>query len=250
MSLSTGVFPSEWKVARVVPVPKGTDKTLPSGFRPISILPVMSKLIERHVKSIIENHLQNNAPVSSRQWGFMSSRSTVSALINVMNDLSQALDQDHEVCIVFFDVSKAFDTVPHLPLLETLEKLDVDRYLLRWIKSYLLQRSQFVCVDGCNSHLLPVISGVPQGSVLGPLLFISYINDVTSVVSAGSEINLFADDIALYRVIKGVEDYTQLQVDINSVSSCIEENIYNSMLKNVDICLSQERELIPYHLHA
>ena len=128
----------------------------------------------------------------------------------------------HEVCIVFFDISKTFDTVPHLPLLETLEKLDVDRYLLRWIKSYLLQRSQFVCVDGCNSHLLPVISGVPQGSVLGPLLFISYINDVTSVVSAGSEINLFADDIALYRVIKGVEDYTQLQVDINSVSSCIE----------------------------
>ena len=97
-----------------------------------------------------------------------------------------------------------------------------DSYLLRWIKSYLLQRSQFVCVDGCNSHLLPVISGVPQGSVLGPLLFISYINDVTSVVSAGIEINLFSDDIALYRVFKGVEDYTQLQVDINSVSSCIE----------------------------
>ena len=90
-----------------------------------------------------------------------------------------------------------------------------DTYISRWIKSYLLQRSQFICADGCNSHSLPVISGIPQGSVLGPLLFISYINDVTSVVSTGSEINLFADDIALYRIIKddcgGLYNNMQLQ---------------------------------------
>ena len=152
----------------------------------------------------------------------MSSRSTVSALIKVIDDLSHALDQGYEVCIVFFDVSKAFDTVPHLPLLQTLERLGVDKYILRWIKDYLLHRSQLVCVDGCVSPSLPAISGVPQGSVLGPLLFITYINDVTSVISAGSEINMFADDIALYRIIKTAADYDQLQVDIDSVSLCIE----------------------------
>ena len=119
----------------------------------------------------------------------------MSALINVVHNCSQALDQGYEVCAVFFDISKAFDTVPHLPLLETMERLGLDKYLLRWIYSYLLHREQFVGVNGCNSHSLPAISGVPQGSVLGPLLFISYINDVTTVVSSDSDLNLFADDI-------------------------------------------------------
>ena len=121
----------------------------------------------------------------------------------------------------FFDVSKAFDTVPHVPLLETLQNQNVNEYLLRWIKSYLLNRSQYVAVEGHDSSTLPVVSGVPQGSVLGPLLFISYINDVTSVVSSESELNLFADDIALYRIIKSPADYDQLQIDIDSVSSFI-----------------------------
>ena len=141
LSISSGVFPTEWKMGRVVPVPKGTGGTLLSGYRPISILPVISKVIERHVKKIIETHLQHNAPISQRQWGFMSSQSTVSALIMVVDDCSQALDEGHEVCVVFFDVRKAFDTVPHLPLIQTMDKLGLDKYFLRWIRNYLLQRT-------------------------------------------------------------------------------------------------------------
>ena len=105
--------------------------------------------------------------------------------------------------------------------MDTLKDLNIDRYLLRWIKSYLLNRSQSVAVEGYDLSLLPVVSGVPQGSVLGPLLFITYINNVTSVVSTDSELNLFADDIALYRIIKSTADYAQLQTDIDSISSFI-----------------------------
>ena len=152
------------------------------------------------------------------QWGFISSRSSISALLRIIDDLSHTLDNGHEVCMVFFDVSKAFDTVPHVPLLKTLQNLNVNEYLLRWIKSYLLNRSQYVAVKGHDSNTLPVVSGVPQRSVLGPLLFISYINDVTSVVSPESELNLFADDIALYWIIKSPAEYEQLQIDIYSVS--------------------------------
>ena len=221
LSISTGVFPTEWKTARIVPIPKGNDQTVLSGYRPISVLPIASKVLERHVKSIIEVHLQEHSPISPRQWGFVSSRSTVSALIKVVDDCLQALDKGYEVCMIFFDVRKAFDTVPHLPLLHTFEELGLNTYLLRWLKNYLFNRAQYVAVEGADSHTLPVISGVPQGSVLVPLLFICYINEVVSAISGSSQINLFADDMVLYRFIKSSADYLQLQQDIDSVTSCI-----------------------------
>ena len=220
ISISTGVFPTEWKTARIVPIPKGNDQTILPGYRPISVLPIASKVLERHVKSIIEAHLQEHSPISPRQWGFVSSRSTVSALIKVVDDCLQALDKGYEVCMIFFDVRKAFDTVPHLPLLHIFEELGLNKYLLRWLKNYLFNRTQYVAVEGADSHRLPVISGVPQGSVLGPLLFICYINEVVSVISDSSQINLFADDMVLYRFIKSSADYLQLQQDVDSITSC------------------------------
>ena len=139
----------------------------------------------------------------------------------VNDDWSKALDQGHEVCVVFFDVSKAFDTVPHSLLLTKLYELNLNPYLLQWIKSYLSNRSQYVCVDSISSSVVPVVSGVPQGSVLGPLLYIIYINDTAASISPNSDANMFADDIALYRIIKTSSDYVRLQEDINSVSTCI-----------------------------
>ena len=120
MSISTGTFPSDWKVGRITPIPKGVDNSQPSGYRPISVLPAVSKLIEHHIKNIVEVFLKSHSPISIRQWGFMSKRSTMSALIRVVEDWLLALDQGHEICVVFFDVSKAFDTVPHLDLLQKL----------------------------------------------------------------------------------------------------------------------------------
>ena len=140
----------------------------------------------------------------------MESRSTISALIKVIDDWSQALDQGKEVCVIFFDVSKAFDKVPHLPLLQQMEEINLNPYLIRWFKDYLSDRHQVVAVEGELSNKLPVVSGVPQGSILGPLLFIMYINNVVTTISSGSEINMFADDIALYRIITSTNDYAVL----------------------------------------
>ena len=224
LSLTTGVFPADWKLAHVVPIPKNEcQKHSVTGYRPISILPTVSKLLERHVSDIILEHISTNSPISNHQWGFMHHRSSTGALISVVHDWLQALNDGHEICVIFFDVKKAFDSVPHIPLLQKLADLNIDPYILKWIQDYLTERRQYVAVEGSSSPILNVLSGVPQGSVLGPLLFIIYLNDVVHRISNCSKINLYADDIALYRVISHRQDYSALQADIDAISDCLSE---------------------------
>ena len=223
LSLTTGRFPVAWKFARIVPIPKTGDLTNPSNYRPISILPILSKLLERHVHNLLSHHLHTHCPLSPHQWGFTEGKSTTSALISFTHDCQNALDSSQEVCTVFFDLSKAFDTVPHLPLLYKLSCLQVPPFLLRWIYDYLSNRSQAVVLGGTTSNILPVVSGVPQGSVLGPLLFLIYIDQVASSVTY-SNITMYADDIAMYKIITNPSDYTYLQEDILSLCSWIANN--------------------------
>ena len=204
-----------------IPLPKGPNRSSPSGYRPISLLPIVSKTLEKHVSTRVRDHLAITTPISSSQWGFMPERSTTSALITVVNEWLQALDAGNEICVIFFDVRKAFDSVPHIPLLNRLAEIELPPAIIRWLKNYLTDRVQFVAIEGAQSDILPVISGVPQGSVLEPLLFITYINDIAALVSEGSKINMFADDIALYRIIKSPLDYAMLQKDINAIASSL-----------------------------
>ena len=140
------------------------------------------------MKEVVEEHLANHAPISPQQWGFMSDRSTISALIKVIDDWSYVLDQGNEVCVIFFNVRKTFDRVPHLLLLDQLQNINLNPYLLKWISDYLSNRFQFVAVEGETSDRFSVVSGVPQGIVLGPLLFVTYINNVTTTISPDSKI--------------------------------------------------------------
>ena len=188
----------------------------PSNYRPISLLPILSKILERHVYTVITDHLSNNCPISDQQWGFQGKKSTILALLSATYDWFKTTDTGDEIGAVFFDIKKAFDTVPHRLLIKKLKALNISPLIIRWIFSYLTGRCQRVVVAGATSQPSSIVSGVPQGSVLGPLLFLIYIDDVSRInLSTGAELILYADDILLYKRIKTLEDYVELQQDID-----------------------------------
>lgn len=181
--------------------------------------------MERHVCDLIEDHLKENDLLSDRQWGFRGGRSTVSALLAATSDWFTLMEAGMDVCAVFFDYRKAFDSVPHHPLLNKLTSNNLNPFLLRWIANYLTLRTQRVVVEGAVSSTEHVLSGVPQGSVLGPLLFLIYIDGVsTATASALSKNSLFADDLLLYRPISNPSDFTSVQEDIATIEAWSNDN--------------------------
>ena len=248
LSLASGTSPDSWKLARIVPIPKASDPSSPTNYRPVSILSIVSKLLERHIHQLIFQYLCVNYPISERQWGFLPGRSASSALLSVTHDWFNHLEKGNEVCSVFFDLKKAFDSVPHCLLLHKLSEICIDPFIIQWVHSYLTNRSQLVVVGGEQSSVLPVLSGVPQGSVLGPLLFLIYINEVVFQVSPGSTMSLFADDMALYRPISSATDYSILQCDISAIATWIKNNCLSLQPSKCCYMLISRKKVSPYHL--
>ena len=232
-SLTLGKVPRDWKIARVTPIPKSSDKTLPSNYRPVSLLSILSKLLERHLQQYLINYLEDCNAISDHQWGFLKGRSTTGALITAVDNWHRALENNLDICAVFLDLSKAFDKVPHGPLMDKLAALGVNIYLLRWLWDYLSNRSQYVVVNGSASNLVHVTSGVPQGSVLGPLLFLIYINDIADVTLTSGSLILYADDILFYRSIHSQHDFNLLQQDIDTLQAWCSQNV---MKFNISKC--------------
>ena len=221
LSIRVGRIPDSWKESMITPIPKSSTKSSdPGNYRPISLTCNICKLLEKHIYGLMYEHLSNQQVLTDSQWGFCSGQSTVTALLSVTQEWLSALERGQEIGAVFFDYRKAFDSVPHRPLLEKLENIGFNNHILRWITDYLTSRSQTVVVNGESSQSAPVLSGVPQGSVLGPLLFLIYINDLTDInIEDGAKITLYADDVLLFRIINSPEDFVALQEDIDKIGS-------------------------------
>lgn len=203
-------------MGKIIPIHKAGDKHCPLNYRPISLTSIPCKILEHIIYSQLVKFLESNNFFSAAQHGFRKFFSCETQLLTFSHDLHLILDRSSRADCIFLDFAKAFDKVSHKLLLHKLSTLNIDPSLLSWIRVFLTNRSQFVFVNDCSSPLVPVTSGVPQGSVLGPLLFLIFINDLPSCVT--SSISLFADDCVLYREVTNDHDVSCLQSDLNRIS--------------------------------
>ncbi len=214
-SLQTGKIPNDWSKANVTPIFKKGNRHLPENYRPVSLTCVLCKLMEHVVAKHINKHLEEHDILTRAQHGFRSKHSCESQLLITLHELFENWDSKIQTDVAVLDFSKAFDTVPHDRLLSKLLHYGIDNTVNNWISAFLKQRSQSVVVDGVSSSPVNVISGVPQGTVLGPLLFLLHINDLPLHVN--STVMLFADDCLLYRKIKSENDQLALQNDLSGL---------------------------------
>lgn len=218
-SYSTGSCPHDWKDANICPVYKKGPKHTPSNYRPVSLTSICCKIFEHILHSHISTHLQTHNILLPNQHGFRRNHSCETQLILTINDLTHTLNKLRGITIDMgiLDFSKAFDTVPHERLLSKCHRIGVRGKTLMWLRSFLVGRRQRVLVNGSSSTWQEVISGVPQGTVLGPLLFLIYINDISHNLTPGTVTRLFADDCVIYRPIRSPVDRQILQSDIDTL---------------------------------
>ena len=214
-SIREGKLPSDWLKANIIGIYKKGSKSEAGNYRPVSLTSVTCKILEHIIFSQIMKHYTRNNFINPAQHGFLKGHSCETQLITTIEDLQKGLDSRSQCDMIVLDFQKAFDKVPHRHLLKKLEASGVRGRLHTWITSYLTCRTQRVVVDGSVSEEAPVLSGVPQGTVLGPLMFLVYINDITANITG--QLRLFADDALLYESIKSEADNASLQRDLNQL---------------------------------
>jgi hypothetical protein len=208
LSFCTGIVPDKLKIAKVIPVFKKGDSSLCGNYRPISLLSVFNKLLEKLMFIRLYKYLETNNILYQYQFGFRPKHSTCLALIDVVDGIYEQLDQRSNVCGMYLDVQKAFDSVSHDILLDKMFMYGVRGVVHNWFKSYLLRRQQYVFVNNVCSDVRSIKYGVPQGSVLGPLLFLLYVNDIGNALPE-AKIKLFADDTNIFIFSDNIEMLNQ-----------------------------------------
>ncbi len=246
LSLSSGVVPSQLKIARVVPIFKSGDRHSCSNYRPISVLPVFSKILKRLIHKRLHGFITKLDLLHNAQFGFRSNRSSFMAIIEAYNNIISNLDNKKHTLGIFLDLSKAFDTINHSILLDKLNHYGVRGEAFEWFRNYLNDRSQFVSFNNYKSSQLKIDCGVPQGSILGPLLFILYLNDIV-FSSNFFKFIIYADDTNLLASHKNLPDLirstnhelikistwlkaNKLSLNINKTSFMFFKNRHNTRL--------------------
>ena len=217
-SLEEGVVPEDWKCANITPIFKKGSKASAGNYRPVSLTSVLCKVMESILRDAIVDHLTVNKLLLPSQHGFMKSKSCLTNLLEYLDKLTKLVDEGHSVDIIYCDFAKAFDKVPHQRLLIKMKAHGIQGKILRWVEEWLSGRKQRVVLNGQTSHWSSVTSGVPQGSCLGPTLFLIFINDIDNCINTITGIiSKFADDTKVGRVVADEKDREELQREIDNL---------------------------------
>ena len=232
LSVRTCTVPTSWKIAKVVPIHKKGSSTDPANYRPISVLPALSKILEKAVHQQLTDFLENESLLTNNQFGYRRKRSTNLATTLFLDNIRRNVDQGYLVGAIFIDLSKAFDTISHGALLDKLPSYGVCGNELQWITNYLFERKQYVQIESFQSDLKPCLAGVPQGSILGPLLFILFFNDFPEVLEVCDTV-MYADDTVITYRGKSI---TTIEVNLTDELKRIEKYLVdNELIINMNV---------------
>jgi hypothetical protein len=250
-SLKTGIVPTDWRTAHVTPVFKKGEQYKPENYRPISLTSVPCKIMEHVIVHSLMDHLEQNNILRPEQHGFRKGRSCVSQLVGLVDEMTQEVESGNQEDIIALDFSKAFDKVNHSLLIHKLRRYGVCGKVNGWIEAFLSGRQQSVIVEGASSSPSPVESGVPQGSVLGPALFLTYINDLPE--GTHSKVRLFADDTTCSNTIKLQSDQADLQQDLETLSTWEQQwsmRFHPKKCQVLNVVGRRKRREFDYQLHG
>ena len=243
-----GTIPTEWKMANVVPVYKKGSKTLVENYRPISLTCLIMKVFEKIIRD--ELMIKVKHLINEKQHGFLPEKSCTTQMVSFYDSLAVTINDSSRTDVIYFDFAKAFDSVNHDIILHKLKhQYKIDGIMLKFLVEYLINRKQSVVIRGAMSDVKDVTSGVPQGSILGPLLFVLFINDMSSHITQGTNIALYADDTKIWRRINNYSDHVVLQNDINALFKWSQDNKMNfhpKKCKVLVVTLETRQSILPF----
>ena len=250
LTLEQGIFPDSLKIAKVIPIFKQGSRLLCNNYRPISVLPALSKIFERCILNQLTFYFTIENILIPKQYGFRSDNTTTDCLVDLIDEITLALDEGCYAVSLFLDLSKAFDTVNHSILLSKLNFYGIRDVENQWFRSYLIKRKQRVYVNGAESSFLSVNSGVPQGSILGPFLFLVYINDIVNATNYFS-LRLFADDTSLTATGRDLDALLHLiNSELPAIYDWLCSNKLTLNLSKTKYIVFQPRQKLNYNLYT